>query len=803
MSICLFTYLYTIAQNCEDSIVISTFSGVSYEDIAMTAQKMQDGKVLKLGYTKDYQDERVCIILSDAEGSFLKSKIIDNPSANSYFVFYTLTEAPMRGVIALGVLRKITNGIESDSAIAIVSFNSQLEVNWAKLLNKNFDLTINSEYIPQAIFCDSEGNIFFSVWHEQGGNHIPQDFFFTALDASGNVLWSKALDDQAFFKLAKGAYNINAVTEIGDKIYFLGAYTKFVQPLFNTPGFAGFAFDKLTGNLVNYKAYTIPYLNSSDGYYGDVSTLSYNYPKLFPGAGGFSYAFSENSHITGGYQNLINFRLDTNLNYFSARKFKGRIGSMISTGSRMALSPDHSIAITGYLEGDDYLKTTQFAVVDSSNNILLSKKINSFDIDRNCVSNLDFGNKGKNISVIINDSYDDNFAYQANVPIYENYGLTNCLGKDTTFFTIEPVTLQEDTVHVDTVYSNVVTVSNLTLTSTDTVLPNHQYCIQKSSCNFLRLTGDTSFCTGSEIIYTAKRNDGCFRKIIWNTDSLPVEIISQTDSTVSLRFTSEWKGYLKANLYDCTVADSMYLQVTKPLKEFNLGKDTVLCEGDSITLKAPEGYTNYLWSTGDTVSNLNVYTPGAYFLSVSDYCGNVFTDTIEIKKDNLVFPFIADVQLCSKDSFFLKQAPYFYDYKWMPSDNVGLVTPDLFFINPGNTATYKIQAIDSNGCKQERNFTIIVQKCPQNIWFPTAFTPNYDGKNDYFGPVVLGRLRKFSFKVYDRWGEIVFSSDDPLHQWDGRLKGNSLPGGVYIWVCNYQFEDNLSYSRKGTVMLIR
>lgn len=177
----LFCHSQLFAQNCEDSIVISTFSGLSYENIAMTAQKMQDGKVLKLGYTKDYpgerNKERACIVLSDAEGSFLKSKIINNPSANSYFVFYTLAETPMGGVIALGVLRKITNGIESDSAIAIISFNNQLGINWAKLLNKNFDLSYNSAYVPQGIFCDSSGNIFFSVWHKQGGNHIPQNFF--------------------------------------------------------------------------------------------------------------------------------------------------------------------------------------------------------------------------------------------------------------------------------------------------------------------------------------------------------------------------------------------------------------------------------------------------------------------------------------------------------------------------------------------------------------------------------------------------------------------------------------------------
>ena len=86
---------------------------------------------------------------------------------------------------------------------------------------------------------------------------------------------------------------------------------------------------------------------------------------------------------------------------------------------------------------------------------------------------------------------------------------------------------------------------------------------------------------------------------------------------------------------------------------------------------------------------------------------------------------------------------------------------------------------------------------------PSAFTPNKDGLNDVFGPTSYGFMKKFEFKIYNRWGQLVYVSSDPAKRWNGTLKGNELPAGVYVWMIKYTDANNQEYSEEGTIMLIR
>lgn len=101
--------------------------------------------------------------------------------------------------------------------------------------------------------------------------------------------------------------------------------------------------------------------------------------------------------------------------------------------------------------------------------------------------------------------------------------------------------------------------------------------------------------------------------------------------------------------------------------------------------------------------------------------------------------------------------------------------------------------------------TIVGEKanCPSAIYFPSAFTPNNDGLNDIFQATVFGRWRSFKMDVYDRFGELIFSTTDYKKVWDGKIKG--MPGsvGVYVWVCCYELEGGKPAFEKGKVKLIR
>jgi gliding motility-associated-like protein len=88
------------------------------------------------------------------------------------------------------------------------------------------------------------------------------------------------------------------------------------------------------------------------------------------------------------------------------------------------------------------------------------------------------------------------------------------------------------------------------------------------------------------------------------------------------------------------------------------------------------------------------------------------------------------------------------------------------------------------------------------IYVPTAFTPNGDGLNDILRAVTFDAdLKKFT--IYNRWGEIVFTTTDANKGWDGLLKGEKQQTGVYVWYAEGTDFNNVPISIKGTTTLIR
>jgi gliding motility-associated-like protein len=88
------------------------------------------------------------------------------------------------------------------------------------------------------------------------------------------------------------------------------------------------------------------------------------------------------------------------------------------------------------------------------------------------------------------------------------------------------------------------------------------------------------------------------------------------------------------------------------------------------------------------------------------------------------------------------------------------------------------------------------------VWMPSAFTPNGDGLNDYFGPI--GKVPdEFSIQIYDRNGTLFFKSASTLHPWDGKVNGKPQPNGVYVYLVQYRDIQKKPVMRKGIVTLIR
>jgi gliding motility-associated-like protein len=123
--------------------------------------------------------------------------------------------------------------------------------------------------------------------------------------------------------------------------------------------------------------------------------------------------------------------------------------------------------------------------------------------------------------------------------------------------------------------------------------------------------------------------------------------------------------------------------------------------------------------------------------------------------------------------------------------------------------TYRLTATDANGCTGTDFIKIKVEK-PRGIFVPSGFSPNGDGQNDLL--VVHGEGRQvreiIRFRVYDRWGELVwedknFQVNDLTRGWDGTLRGGACDPGLFIWVLEALYLDGYRAEHQGEVLLIR
>ena len=90
------------------------------------------------------------------------------------------------------------------------------------------------------------------------------------------------------------------------------------------------------------------------------------------------------------------------------------------------------------------------------------------------------------------------------------------------------------------------------------------------------------------------------------------------------------------------------------------------------------------------------------------------------------------------------------------------------------------------------------------IDIPSGFTPNGDGLNDNLYPLNAFKAKNLSFKIYNRYGQIIYESNDWHQKWDGRLKGELQQSGTYIWTLDYTHKDTgQTFHLKGTTVLIR
>lgn len=204
---------------------------------------------------------------------------------------------------------------------------------------------------------------------------------------------------------------------------------------------------------------------------------------------------------------------------------------------------------------------------------------------------------------------------------------------------------------------------------------------------------------------------------------------------------------------------------------------------------------SYLWSlqnsTSDYITNV---TSGNYQLTVTDSNHCIVNTVAPIANIDPPPIFIGnDTTLCPGNSITLKPGN-FSAYRWQNN----ATDPQLTITQSG---IYMVHVTDNLGCVISD--TIHITGDCGLIFFPTAFTPNNDRLNDFFGPVgILTTVQDYSLLVFSRNGQLVFKSNNPFAKWDGKMPNSNIAPGTYVWIARFSNKGEKNLVQKGTVTVI-
>lgn len=235
-----------------------------------------------------------------------------------------------------------------------------------------------------------------------------------------------------------------------------------------------------------------------------------------------------------------------------------------------------------------------------------------------------------------------------------------------------------------------------------------------------------------------------------------------------------------------------------------LGLDDAYCQGEMVTLDASNAGMNFLWSTGETTEEVTVMSSDLYSVTVDNgYCFS--SDEISIIFNPLpVNEMASDTLIC------FGFPPYFITldagndgstYLW----NNGEVFQTLNAMSPG---LYSVEVSSGFGCIDEFYVTV-GESCDGSIYIPNSFTPNGDGINDVW--FVYGEnIERFNVEIYNRWGEQIFTSQDPTVPWLGQRRDGDqyVQNEVYSYRVSYRLKDaqgalSEELLQKGHISVIR
>ena len=300
----------------------------------------------------------------------------------------------------------------------------------------------------------------------------------------------------------------------------------------------------------------------------------------------------------------------------------------------------------------------------------------------------------------------------------------------------------------------------------------------QASCINMLTVNDTSVCLGECVEVKPSENNLSAYSFDWGagftTDSLTT-FCPLSDTTITLTYRDNQTGI--------TATTTFSISILLP-SSISLGNDVTTCNGDTVLLQSNGVYDSYMWSTGSNDSSIQVTTTGTYSLTVTEnQCAT--TDEINVTFKQPPSDLQASVSICFFEipsiTLDAASAPD-NTYIWSTGDSTQRIEVE----EPGRYTVTIIDATDS--CQQ--TYTVeVINSCINSIYVPNAFTPNGDGINDLWFPVKKDFVEEVEILIFNRFGELIFQSDDLNTPWDGTSQSSNeiVQIGVYPYVIRLRY----------------
>ncbi len=232
----------------------------------------------------------------------------------------------------------------------------------------------------------------------------------------------------------------------------------------------------------------------------------------------------------------------------------------------------------------------------------------------------------------------------------------------------------------------------------------------------------------------------------------------------------------------------------KPTADAVLGltDQIFLCENTDTVLNIPYRFSPLLWWDGDTSHVKRIDSAGKFILQYNGGCNWLNEPFWVNTSSSTLFSLGPDDSVCFSAPRRIS-APANHRYKW----STGATTP---YIDISSEGLYWVQITNSRGCISTDSIRFTPIGGSQNIYVPNAFTPDGNGRNEWFPHSKLPYIA--SLKIYNRWGQCVYKNEE-YPAWDGTYKNQPAPEGIYVYILEYKDCSNNRIVQKGNFQLLR